>query len=50
MFDNATSHAIYTKNALQVTHMIKGLGGQQLFLRVGWYKAVNGEIITQELC
>lgn len=35
MFDNATSHAIYAKDALQVTHIIKGLGGQQLFLQVG---------------
>ncbi len=50
MFDNATSHAIYAKDALQVTHMNKGLGGQQPFLRAGWYEAANGEIITQELC
>ena len=50
MFDNATSHAIYAKDALQVTHMNKGPGGQQPFLRAGWYEAANGEIITQELC
>lgn len=32
MFDNVTSHAIYTKNVLQVTYMNKRPGGQQLFL------------------
>ena len=33
MFDNVTSHAIYAKNALQVAHMNKDPGGQQLFLQ-----------------
>ena len=28
MFDNATSYTIYAKDALQVTHMNKGPGGQ----------------------
>lgn len=32
MFNNATSYSIYTKYALQITQMNKGLGGQQLFL------------------
>ena len=32
MFDNATSHSIYAKDALQVTHMNKGPEGQQPFL------------------
>ena len=50
MFDNATSHAIYAKDVLQVAHMNKGPGGQQPFLRPGWYKATNGEIITQDIC
>ena len=49
MFDNATSHAVYAKDALQVAHMNKGPGGQQPFLRAGWYKGVGGEIITQEM-
>ena len=49
MFDNATSHAIYAKDALQVTHMNKGPGGQQSFLRAGWYQNIDGEIITQEM-
>ena len=49
MFDNTTSHAIYVKDALQVTHMNKGPGGQQLFLRAGWYQNIDGEIITQEM-
>ena len=46
MFDNATSHAIYARDALQVAHMNKGPGGQQPFLHAGWYKGVDGEIIT----
>ena len=46
MFDNATSHAVYAKDELQVAHMNKGPGGQQPFLRAGWYKRVGGEIIT----
>ena len=50
MFNNATSYAVYAKDALQVTHMNKGPGGQQPFLRAGWYKEVRREIITQEMC
>ena len=46
MFDNATSHAIYVKDALQVTHINKKHGGQQIFLRLGWYKMTNKVIIT----
>ena len=30
--------------------MNKGPGGQQPFLRAGWYKEVGGEIIRQEMC
>ena len=33
MFDNVTRHAIYAKDALPVTHINKGPGGQQFFLR-----------------
>ena len=49
MFDNATSHAIYAKDALQVMHVNKGPGGQQPFLRAGWYQSTDGEIVTQEM-
>lgn len=38
MFDNATSHLIYAKDALRTTHMNKGDGGNQPFLRNGWFK------------
>lgn len=50
MFDNATSHLIYAKDALQVANMNKGSGGQQSFLRPGWYTGANGETIPQEMC
>ena len=50
MFDNATSHLIYAKDALQAVNMNKGPGGQQAFLRPGWYMGANREIITQEIC
>ena len=50
MFDNATSHAVYAKDALQIENMNKGSGGQQPFLRPGWYTGANGEIITQQMC
>ena len=33
IFDNATSHLIYAKNALQVANMNKSLKGQQAFLQ-----------------
>lgn len=35
MFDNATSHSIYAKDALQVANINKGSGGQQAFLQPG---------------
>ena len=35
MFNKATSHFIYAKDALQVAQINKELGGQQLFLRAG---------------
>lgn len=37
LFDNATSHLVYAKDALQVHKMNKGPGGQQAQLRNGWY-------------
>lgn len=50
MFDNATSHLIYAKDALQAANMNKGPGGQQAFLRPGWYTGANGETVTQDMC
>lgn len=35
LFDNATSHLVYSQDALQVKSMGKGSGGKQLFLRDG---------------
>ena len=49
MFDNATSHSIYTKDALQVAHINKGPGGQQPFFRPGLYMAHDGEVVRQEI-
>lgn len=49
MFDSATSHAIYAKEALQVAHMNKFPGGKQLFLQAGQYKLANKDITTQEM-
>ena len=37
LFDNATSHSVYTKDALQAKDMNKGSGGKQLILRDGWF-------------
>ena len=50
LFDNATSHAIYAKDALRVSNMGKGEGNQQGFLRPGWYRdKESGEIVTQSM-
>ena len=49
LFDNAISHSIYAKDALQVAHMNKGPGGQQHFLRPGWYIAPNQKVVIQEM-
>lgn len=35
LFDNATSHSIYSTDALQAKNMSKGSGGKQAFLRNG---------------
>ena len=37
LFDNANSHSVYAKNALQAKDMNKGTAGQQPRLRNGWY-------------
>ena len=36
LFDSATSHSVYAKDALQVKDMSKGIGGKQPQLRNGW--------------
>ena len=37
LFDNATSHSVYAKDALQVKDMNKSVGGQQPGLCNGWF-------------
>lgn len=37
LFDNATSHSVYVKDALQVKDMNKDVSGQQPQLRNGWF-------------
>lgn len=49
MFDNATSHSVYAKDALRVGNMNKNQGGQQSFLRPGWYVTPNGEAKVQDM-
>lgn len=39
LFDNATSHSVYAKDALRTKDMNKGIGGQQAQLRNRWYKS-----------
>ena len=41
LFDNATSHSVYSKDALQVKDMNKGPGGKQPILRNGWFNCEN---------
>lgn len=49
LFDNATSHSVYADDALRVTDMNKGPGGQgNSIMRSGWYYE-GDERITQEM-
>lgn len=48
MFDNAKSHAIFAKDALQVNQMSKSPGGVQLFIQDGWYQK-EGIIYPQSM-
>ena len=48
LFDNATSHSVYAKDALQVKDMNKGIGGKQPQLRNGWYN-LNGVRTVQPM-
>lgn len=38
LFDNAISHSVYAKNALQVEDMNKSSGEKQPVLRYGWFE------------
>ena len=49
MFDNATSHSIYAKDALQASQMNMRQGCLQIFLWAGWYTAANEESIIQDM-
>lgn len=49
LFDNATSHSIDAQDALQVAHMNKRPGGQQPFLRSGWFVGPNQDVVDQEM-
>jgi len=46
-FDNATSHSVYAEDALRVSKMNKGEGGNQAILRDGWYKNGDTFILQQ---
>lgn len=48
LFDNATSHSVYAKDALQVKDMNKGIGGKQPQLRNWWYD-LNGVRTVQPM-
>ena len=48
IFNNATSHSVYAKNALQVKDPNKDVGGKQPQLRNGWYN-LNGVQIIQPM-
>lgn len=44
LYNNATSHSIYAKNALQVKDINKGTGGQQPQLRNRWFNCGHVQI------
>lgn len=46
LFDNATSHSVYAKDALQIQEMNKGIGGKQDQLCNGWFEK-DGAIVHQ---
>ena len=41
LFDNVTSHSVYSKDAFQVKDINKGLGGKQPILRNAWFDREN---------
>ena len=46
LFDYATSHSVYASDVLRASKMNKGDGGQQPFIRNGWFH--DGETIRQK--
>lgn len=44
LFDNATSHLVYAKDALQAREMNKKIEGRQEQLRNGWFNQNNIQI------
>lgn len=48
-FDNATSHSIYAQDALQIVHINKRTGGQQLFLRPRWFVGPYQDVVDQKI-
>ena len=48
LFNNATSHSVYAKDALQVKNINKRCGGKQPVLRNGWFHQ-GGHCITQSM-
>lgn len=48
LFDNATSHSVYAKDALQAKEMNKSTGGRQAQLREGWFDR-SGSRIAQPM-
>lgn len=49
IFDNTISPSINTKGILQVAHMNKRPGKQQLFLCAGWYIIQIREVVSQKM-
>lgn len=45
LFDNAISHSVYAQNALRTAQMNKRVGGQQPWLREGWFERDGARII-----
>ena len=46
LFDNATSHSVYAKDALQVQEINKGVRSKQAQLRNGWFEM--GEVRVEQ--
>lgn len=49
MFDNATSHAVYAKNALCARNINKSSGGKQVLFRDGWFETDNDICCPQQM-
>ncbi|KAI5839736.1 hypothetical protein DFP73DRAFT_598397 [Morchella snyderi] len=49
LFDNATSHSAFAEDALRVTRMNKGPGGEPVHVRDGYWFKDNGERVVQAM-